>query len=103
MAIGLACQIVIEDFNRPQSERRILIVWRDTVPGDIKRGHYSLPGKVKDMSRLLAIIYRFDVTLVGGPSKILVSYNNEKSRKFGRSGVGQSWWCDLWLCTPNLE
>jgi len=82
MAIDLACQIVIQDFNRPRSERRLFTrLEKDTVPGDIKRATYTLPGKVNDMSKLHSHNLSLDVTLVGGPSKILLRDLTERNNE----------------------
>jgi hypothetical protein len=74
MAIDLACQVVIEDFNRPPAERKVFRrVDRDTIPGEIKRTEASLPGRVDDLGQLVSHTVAFDVRFVGGATKLKVA------------------------------
>lgn len=73
MAIDLACQVVIEDFNRPSSERKVFrLVDRDTVPGEIKRSEAALTGKVDDMGEMVTHTVALDARFVGGPTRLRV-------------------------------
>jgi hypothetical protein len=75
MAIDLACQVVIEDFNRSPSERKVFRrVDRHTIPGEIKRTETSLRGKVDDTGQMLNHTVAFDARFVGGgPTKLKVA------------------------------
>ena len=74
MAIDLSCQVVIEDFNRPRSERRVFRrVDRDTVPGEIIRTDVGLRGKVDDMGQMVTHTVKFDARFVGGATKLMVN------------------------------
>jgi hypothetical protein len=74
MAIDLSCQVVIEDFNRPRSERKVFRqVDRDTVPGEIIRTEAGLRGKVDDMGQMVTHTVKFDARFVGGATKLMVT------------------------------
>ena len=74
MAIDLSCQVVIEDFNRPRSERQVFRrVDRDTVPGEITRTQAALRGKVDDMGQMVTHTVRYDARFVGGATKLMVT------------------------------
>lgn len=74
MAIDLACQVVIEDFNRPRSERRVFhSIDRETVPGEINRVKTLLRGKVDDMGESVTHSVDFDARFVGGPTRLRVA------------------------------
>ena len=70
MASELACQIVIEDFNRPKEQRHLFTeVSRTTVPGKLAEMQALLPGKVQsehaDMQNHVVELRR---AMVGGPA-----------------------------------
>lgn len=74
MAIDLSCQVVIEDFNRPRSERKVFRrVDRDTVPGEIIRTQATLRGKVDDMGQMVTHTVKYDARFVGGATKLMVT------------------------------
>jgi hypothetical protein len=74
MAIDLSCQVVIEDFNRPRSERKVFRqVDRDTVPGEIIRTEAGLRGQVDDMGQMVTHTVKFDARFVGGATKLMVT------------------------------
>ena len=69
MASELACQIVLEDFNRPQGQRHLFAeVSRTTVPGTLAETQALLPGTVQsgdaDMQNHVA---ELTTAMVGGP------------------------------------
>ena len=69
MASELACQIVLEDFNRPQGQRHLFAeVGRTTVPGTLAEIQALLPGTVQsgdaDMQNHVA---ELTTAMVGGP------------------------------------
>ena len=74
LATDLACQVVIEDFNRPASERYVFrLMERDSVPGQLVRLERSLPGKVTDNYQHKPHLLRDEVTTVAGPSRVRIA------------------------------
>jgi hypothetical protein len=66
--------VVIEDFNRPRSERKVFRqVDRDTVPGEIIRTEAGLRGQVDDMGQMVTHTVKFDARFVGGATKLMVT------------------------------
>ena len=69
MASELACQIVIEDFSRPQTQRHLFTeVNRTTVPGKLAEMQSLLPGKVESIANTQNHVVELKVTMVGGPA-----------------------------------
>ena len=73
MAIDLSCQVVVEDFDRPQDQRLVFRkISKDTVPGGIATDIKELPGKVKDMDSFVDHLVEMPARLVAGPTKLVV-------------------------------
>ena len=73
MAIDLSCQVVVEDFDRPQDQRLVFRkISKDTVPGGIATDIKELPGKVKDMNSFVDHFVEMPARLVAGPTKLMV-------------------------------
>ena len=73
MATDLACQVVVEEFNRPPDERYVFrLLERNSVPGQLVELEQSLPGKVSDNAQLKSHSLRDEVTTVAGPSKVRI-------------------------------
>ena len=73
LATDLACQVVVEDFNRPAGERYVFnLMERNSVPGQLVELKQSLPGKVADNGQLTAHSLREEVTIVAGPSRVRI-------------------------------
>ena len=69
MASELACQIVIEDFNRPPAQRHLFTeVSRTTVPGKLADAQALLPGTVRSDNGMQNHEVELTVTMVGGPA-----------------------------------
>ena len=74
MATDLACQIVVQDFNRPQGERKLFtFVDRASVPGQLLNVEKKLPGKVSNMDQLRTHTVRGQFTSAGGPVRFKVA------------------------------
>ena len=74
MAIDLACQVVIEDFDRPINQRRIFRgLSKETVPGGIASKVQTLDGTVSDMDQFVDHVIDTPVRLVAGPTRVTVS------------------------------
>lgn len=73
MAIDLSCQVVVEDFDRPQDQRLVFRnISKDTVPGGIATDVKELPGKVRDMDSFVDHLIEMPARLVAGPTKLTV-------------------------------
>ncbi len=73
MAIDLSCQVVLEDFSRPQSDRRVFtLIEKDSLPGHIAAETSQLSGKVADMESTIAHRVELHATLVNSPTKIRI-------------------------------
>ena len=74
MATDLACQIVVQDFNRPQGERKLFtLVDRTSVPGQLLNIEKKLPGKVSDMDQLKTHAIRGQFAAAGGSVRFKVA------------------------------
>ena len=73
MAADLACQVVIEDFNRPRNERVLFQqLDRTSVPGQLTDVTEQLQGTVTDMDKLQEHSVRSRITTVRGPSRVRI-------------------------------
>lgn len=73
MAIDLSCQVVVEDFDRPQDQRLVFRkISKDTVPGGIVNEIKELSGTVSDMDSLVDHVIEMPARLVAGPTKLTV-------------------------------
>jgi hypothetical protein len=73
LASDLACQIVIEDFNRPADERYVFrLMERSSVPGQLAQMEASLQGKVNDNGQFKSHSLEEEVTTVAGPSRVRI-------------------------------
>ena len=69
MASELACQIVIEDFNRPLAQRLLFTeISRATVPGKLADTQALLPGSVQSVANTQNHVVELEVAMVGGPA-----------------------------------
>ena len=67
MASELACQVVIEDFNRPLEQRHLFTeINRLTVPGKLKDASVLLPGTVQSDAGMQNHVVELAVGMVGG-------------------------------------
>ena len=74
MAVELACQVVIEDFQRPREERRVFTdVDRTTTPGQLAMLEVSLPGKVRDYGSVATHEPSVSASTVSGPTRLRIS------------------------------
>ena len=74
MATELACQVVVEDFQRPRKERRIFThVDRSTTPGELATVQAVLPGKVVDRSKVALHGVTVPASTVSGPTRLRIS------------------------------
>ena len=74
MAVELACQVVIEDFQRPRAERHVFTdVDRNTIPGQLEMAEVSLPGKVADHSSVATHEISVSASTVSGPTRLRIS------------------------------
>jgi hypothetical protein len=73
LATDLACQVVIEDFNRPEDDRYVFqLIERNSVPGQLVQMEKSLPGKVNDNGQFKSHSLEEEVTTVAGPSRVRI-------------------------------
>ena len=69
MASELACQVVIEDFNRPLGQRHLFTeISRTTVPGTLAEIQALLPGTVQSDAGMQNHAIELAVGMVGGPA-----------------------------------
>ena len=74
MAVELACQVVMEDFQRPRVERHVFTdVDRNTIPGQLEMVEVSLPGKVADHSSVATHEISVSASTVSGPTRLRIS------------------------------
>ena len=74
LATDLACQVVIEDFNRPASERYVFgLIERSSVPGQLVQMEKRLPGKVNENGQFKSHSLEEEVTTVAGPSRVRIA------------------------------
>ncbi len=76
MAMELACQVVVQDFQRPRKERHIFThVDRRTTPGHLATVEAVLPGKVAvaDFSNVVLHQVTIPVSTVSGPTRLRIS------------------------------
>ncbi len=74
MAIDLSCQVVIEDFNRPQGQRLVFgRLTKDAVPGGIAIETHHLKGTVGSMDEHVDHTISLSVQLVKGPTRITIN------------------------------
>jgi hypothetical protein len=74
MAVELACQVVIEDFQRPREERRVFTdVDRTTTLGELAMLEVSLPGKVRDRGFVATHELSLSASTVSGPTRLRIS------------------------------
>ena len=74
MAVELACQVVIEDFQRPREERHVFTeVDRTTIPGQLAMLEVSLPGKVRDNGSVASHEILVSALTVSGPTRLRIS------------------------------
>ena len=74
MAMELACQAVVQDFQRPRKERHIFThVDRSTIPGQLATVEAVLPGKVADLSNAALHQLTIPVSTVSGPTRLRIS------------------------------
>ncbi|MEL0008197.1 MAG: hypothetical protein VW686_12715, partial [Luminiphilus sp.] len=74
MAVELACQVVMEDFNRPQDERHVFKqLDRNTTPGQLTRAEVVLPGKLEDPSAMATHEISVSASTVSGPTRLRIS------------------------------
>jgi len=82
MATDLACQIVVEDFNRPQGERIVFQhLDRNSVPGQLIDLEQNLSGKVAHGGLLMPHSLRGEITTVQGPSRIRIEDGTRDSHR----------------------
>jgi hypothetical protein len=73
LATDLACQVVIEDFNRPVDERYVFRhMERNSVPGKLVQLEKRLPGKVNDNAQFVSHSLQEEVTTVAGPTRVRI-------------------------------
>jgi hypothetical protein len=73
LATDLACQVVIEDFNRPVDERHVFrLIERNSVPGQLVQIQKSLPGKVNDNGQFKSHSLEEEVRTVAGASRVRI-------------------------------
>ena len=93
MATDLACQVVIQDFNRPPDQRMIFDqIDGKTVPGAILDETASLPGKVYTNSQRKAHSVTANVQLVGGAVQIRIE---DQTRNPHQSLDDEHTWTEL--------
>jgi hypothetical protein len=74
MAMELACQAVVQDFQRPRKERHIFThVDRSTIPGQLATVEAVLPGKVADLSNVALHQVTIPISTVSGPTRLRIS------------------------------
>jgi hypothetical protein len=74
MAMELACQVVVQDFQRPRKERHIFThVDRRTTPGQLATVEAVLPGKVADLSNVALHQVTIPISTVSGPTRLRIS------------------------------
>ena len=74
MAVELACQVVIEDFQRPRGDRHVFTdVDRTTTPGQLAMVEVSLPGKVRDHGSVVKHELSVPASTVSGPTRLRIS------------------------------
>jgi hypothetical protein len=74
MAMELACQVVVEDFQRPRNERHIFThVDRSTTPGELATVQAVLPGKIVDLSNVASHQVAVPASTVYGPTRLRIS------------------------------
>ena len=73
MASDLACQVVLEDFNRPDDERFLFEgLRRNDVPGQLLNLEKPLSGKIFDMGSLKSHLVEGTITAVGGQVRVRI-------------------------------
>ena len=74
MAVELACQVVLEDFNRPQDERHVFKqLDRNMTPGQLTRAEVVLPGKLEDPSAMATHEISVSASTVSGSTRLRIS------------------------------
>lgn len=74
MAAELACQVVIEDFNRPRDERLVFRhVDRATTPGQLALAEVALPGKIEDSNTITTHAASVSASTASGPTRLRIS------------------------------
>ncbi len=80
MAIELACQAVVQDFQRPRNERRVFThLDRNTIPGQLALVEVSLPGKVRDDRAVVTHELSVSALTVAGPTRLRISDMTRRS------------------------
>ena len=73
MAADLACQIVVEDFNRPAGQRVVFDAFtRSELPGQLLDIQSELPGKVSDMRLFASHSIEGSISTVEGPTRLRI-------------------------------
>ena len=74
MAVELACQVVVEDFQRPRQERQVFTYLdRNTIPGQLAMLEASLPGKVAGYGFVATHELLVSASTVSGPTRLRIS------------------------------